>query len=41
MGLRPETMDGSFRVSLCRDTTWEELEKLAEVIEKDIIGRFL
>ena len=41
MGLRPETMDGSFRISLCRDTTWEELEKLAEVIEKDIIGRFL
>jgi cysteine desulfurase len=41
MGLRPETMDGSFRVSLCRDTTWEELERLAEVIEKDIISRFL
>ena len=41
MGLRPEVMDGSFRISLCRDNTWEELEKLAEVIEKDIIGRFL
>ena len=41
MGLRPETMDGSFRVSLCRDNTWEELEKLADIIEKDIIGRFL
>ena len=41
MGLRPETMDGSFRVSLCRDTTWEELERLAEVIENDIIRRFL
>ena len=41
MGLRPEVMDGSFRVSLCRDTTWEELEKLAQVIEQDIIARFL
>ena len=41
MGLRPETMDGSFRISLCRDNTWEELEKLARVIETDIIGRFL
>ena len=41
MGLRPEIMDGSFRVSLCRDNTWEELEKLAKVIEHDIIARFL
>ena len=39
MNLSPETMDGSFRVSLCRDTTQEELDRLAEVIEKDILPR--
>lgn len=39
MNLSPETMDGSFRVSLCRDTTEEELDKLVEVIEKDILTR--
>ena len=41
MKLPPETMDGSFRVSLCRDTTQEELDKLVEVIEKDIVGRYI
>lgn len=39
MHLSPEIMDGSFRVSLCRDTTEEELDKLVEVIEKDILTR--
>ena len=39
MGLSPEVIDGSFRVSICRDTTAEELERLAEVIEKDILIR--
>ena len=39
MNLKPEVMDGSFRVSLCRDTTEEELNKLVEVIEKEIIPR--
>ena len=39
MNLCPETMDGSFRVSLCKDTTQEELDKLVEVIEKDILTR--
>ena len=39
MNLAPETMDGSFRVSLCRDTTEEELNRLAEIIEKDILPR--
>ena len=39
MNLSPETMDGSFRVSLCKDTTQEELEKLVEVIERDILTR--
>ena len=35
----PEIMDGSFRVSLCRNTTAEELEKLVTVIEEEIIPR--
>ena len=39
MNLSPETMDGSFRVSLCKDTTQEDLEKLVEVIERDILTR--
>ena len=39
MGLAPEVIDGSFRVSLCKDTTQEELDKLVEVIEKDILTR--
>ena len=37
MNLSPEVMDGSFRVSLCRDTTREELDKLVEVIEKELL----
>ena len=39
MKLTPEVMDGSFRVSLSRDTTLEELDRLAEVIENDILSR--
>lgn len=39
MNLSPETMDGSFRVSLCKDTTKEELDQLVEVIERDILTR--
>ena len=39
MHLKPEVMDGSFRVSLCRDTTAEELEKLVTVIQEEIIPR--
>ena len=39
MNLSPEIMDGSFRVSLCKDTTQAELDKLVEVIEKDILTR--
>jgi len=41
MRLPPETMDASFRVSLCRNTTVEELDHLVDVIEHDIIARFL
>ena len=39
MGLSPERMDSSFRVSICRDTTKEELDLLVSVIEKDILPR--
>ena len=39
MGLAPEVIDGSFRVSICKDTTKEELDKLVEVIERDILTR--
>ena len=39
MRVRPEVMDGSFRISICRNTTQEELDKLVEVIEKDILPR--
>ena len=39
MGLPPEIMDGSFRVSLCRDTTAEELDTLVSVIREEIIPR--
>ena len=39
MGLAPEVIDGSFRVSICRDTTEEELDRLVEVIRRDILTR--
>ena len=39
MHLTPQVMDSSFRVSLCRDTTEEELDKLVEVIRDDILPR--
>jgi len=37
MGLKPETIDGSFRVSLSRDTTREELESLVEAIRQAVL----
>ena len=39
MGLNPEIIDGSFRVSICKDTTKEELDLLAEVIEEELLPR--
>jgi cysteine desulfurase len=39
MHLSPETMDGSFRISLCRDTTEEELELLIRTIRDEILPR--
>lgn len=40
MNLSPETMDGSFRISLSKDTTEEELDQLVQTIENDILPRF-
>ena len=37
MNLAPQVMDGSFRVSLCKDTTQEELDKLFDVIATQLI----
>lgn len=39
MGLPPDTVDGAFRLSLCRDTTWEELEVFLTTLEKGILPR--
>ena len=39
MNIAPEIIDGSFRISLCRDTTEEELEKLFTAIRDDILPR--
>ena len=39
MKVSPEAMDGSFRVSLCRDTTRQELELLVDVIRREILPR--
>lgn len=41
MKLSPENMDGSFRISLCRDTTQEELDILVTAIREDIVKRYL
>ena len=39
MGINPQIIDCTFRVSLCKDTTREELVKLVQTIEKDILPR--
>ena len=39
MGIRPEIIDCTFRVSLCKDTTQEELDKLVQTIGHDILPR--
>ncbi len=41
MKLPGDVIDGSFRVSICKDTTQEELDKLVDVIEHGIVERFL
>jgi cysteine desulfurase len=39
MGVAPEVIDGAFRVSICRDTTEDDLNALYNVIEKELIPR--
>ena len=39
MRVSPEAMDGSFRVSLCRDNTADELDELVHVIRTEILPR--
>ncbi len=39
MKVPPEVIDGSFRISLCRENTQEELEKLYSVIKENILPR--
>ena len=39
MDLSPEAMDSTFRVSISRDTTEAELDKLVQVIQSDILTR--
>ena len=39
MGLSPEVMDSSFRISLCRDNTQDELDTLVQIIQEDILPR--
>ena len=39
MNLPPEVIDGSFRISLCRDTTQEDLQKLVQILSEEVIPR--
>ena len=39
MKVKNEIMDASFRVSLCRESSAEELQKLVQVIRKEILPR--
>ncbi len=39
MKVPPETIDGTFRISICRDTTEEALNTLWEAIVKDLLPR--
>ena len=39
MNIKPEIIDSTFRISLCRDTTADELAILAQIIEKEILPR--
>ncbi len=39
MGVPPEVIDGGFRVSLSRNTTADELDKLADVLTQEVLPR--
>lgn len=40
MQLSAEIIDGSFRISLCRDTTEADIQQLVQTISQDILPRF-
>ena len=37
MGLTPETIDGAFRVSLCKDTTQEQIDELVKALKEKVL----
>ena len=39
MKVSPEVIDGAFRVSISRETTWEEMNKLINVLQREILPR--
>ena len=39
MHLKPEVMDSSFRISLCRNTTADELQQLADILRDEVLPR--
>ena len=39
MKVAPEVIDGSFRISICKDTTKDELDQLFSVIQQEILPR--
>ena len=39
MGVRPEVIDGGFRISISRNTTAQELDKLADVLTQEVLPR--
>jgi cysteine desulfurase len=39
MGVRPEVIDGGFRISLSRNTTAGELEKLVNILTEQVLPR--
>ena len=41
MNLSPERVDGSFRISLCRDTSQEDVDALVRTIRENIVARYL
>ena len=39
MKVPPEVIDGAFRISISRETTWEEMGKLIHVLQQEILPR--
>ena len=39
MKVAPEVIDGSFRISICKDTTKDELDQLFSIIQQEILPR--